>query len=253
MSSFVLKIIAVLAMTIDHINKIIGQFGLQNLFPDMTMETAFFLCQMMDRTGRLAFPIFAFLIAEGTRKTRSMPKYLTRLALLAVISEPVFFFAFNWRLNPGWADWLNNLNRLNLGNVFFTHLLGATAIYVCQIADKKSEKGKHWAAVPAVLLAMFVAAYLGTDYGAMGVLLIVALYFARKNAHKAIIIAAWSLGLYMYQLSVFNLMLSVFSAASAILICTYNGKRGKRLKRSFYFYYPLHLLVLLIFNRMLYS
>jgi len=253
MSSFALKIIAVLAMTIDHINKLIGQFGLQNLFPAMSVDMAYSLCQMMDRIGRLAFPIFAFLIAEGARKTRSMPKYLARLAVLAVISEPVFFFAFNWRLNPGWADWLNNLSRLNLGNVFFTHLLGAAAIYICQIAERKSEKGKYWAAVPAVLLAMFVAAYLGTDYGAMGVLLIAALYFVRKNTHKAVILAAWSLGLYMYQLSVFNLMMSVFSAASAILICTYNGKRGKHLKWSFYFYYPLHLLVLLVFNRMLYT
>ena len=253
MSSFILKMIAVISMTIDHFNKIIGQFGLQCLFPALTTDTSYLLCQMMDRIGRLAFPIFAFLIAEGARKTRSMPRYIVRLTLLAVISEPVFFFAFNWRMNPGWTDWMHNLSRLNWNNVFVTHLLGTSAIYACQMIEKKYAKLRCWGAVPGLLLSMFAAGYVGSDYGAMGVLLIVALYLVRKNAHKVAVIVLWSLGMYMYQLSVFNLMLSTFSAASAILICGYNGKRGIPVKWAFYFYYPVHLMILLLCNKLIYS
>lgn len=252
MSSFVLKMIAVISMTIDHFNKIIGQFGLEKLFPALSMDITYPLCQMMERVGRLSFPIFAFLIAEGARKTRSMPRYIGRLALLAVISEPIFFFAFNWRMNPGWADWMDNLSRLNLNNVFVTHVLGAAAIYACQRLEKKYAKLRYWGTVPVLLLAMFAAGYVGADYGAMGVLLIAALYFAREKSHKAAVVVLWSLGLYMYQLSVFNLLLSAFSAASAILICGYNGKRGKIVKWGFYFYYPLHLLILLLCSKQIF-
>lgn len=252
MSSFCLKVIAIIAMTIDHFNKIIGQYGLHSLFPALTSDVTYPLCQMMDRIGRLAFPLFAFLIAEGARKTGNISKYIARLALLAVISEPVFFFAFNWRANPGWTDWVNNLTRLNLNNVFFTHLLGVSAIYVCQRIEKKYEKLRYWGAVPVLLLAMFTAGYIGSDYGAMGVLLIVALYFAQKNAHKTAVIVLWSLGLYMYQLSVYNVILTIFSAASAILICRYNGKRGTPVKWGFYLYYPMHLLILLLCNKLIY-
>jgi len=253
MSAFVLKMIAVISMTIDHFYKIIGQLGLQKLFPALTNDITYPLCQMMERIGRLAFPIFAFLISEGVKKTRSMPKYIGRLALLAVISEPVFFFAFNWRLNPDWADWMDNLSRWNLNNVFFTHLLGVSVIYASRILEEKCTKLRQWGSVPILLIAMFAAGYVGSDYGAMGVLLIAALYFTKKNEHKNAVIILWSLGRYMYQLSAFNVMLSAFSAASAILICRYNGNRGKPIKWGFYLYYPAHLIILLVCNKLICS
>ena len=85
MTSYRLKIIAVVAMTIDHAAKIIGQSGMMAIFPNMPLSTAYLIVNLMEAIGRMAFPLFAFMIAEGTFKTRSMPKYIGRLALFALI------------------------------------------------------------------------------------------------------------------------------------------------------------------------
>lgn len=80
MTSFLLKIIAATAMTIDHIAGIIKQYGLISL--GMSKHTSYLLVNAMSTVGRIAFPLYAFMIAEGASKTRSMPNYIARLLLL---------------------------------------------------------------------------------------------------------------------------------------------------------------------------
>jgi len=250
MSSFLLKIIAIISMTIDHAARIIGQHGLMELF-HISLSTSYRVIQIMGIFGRMAFPIFAFLIAEGTRKTRSMPKYIGRLALFAVISEPIFYFGNNIRNEVGLMDFINHLLGLNFSNVFFTLMLGASAIYAYQLLENKPKKMRYWY-IPILIFIVLVGGYIGCDYGVAGIILIVALYFAQKKPQKVAVILIWSIALYIISQGVGNwsqawdipIANCIFATLSSVLICLNNGKRGKPLKWLFYIYYPAHILVL---------
>ena len=98
MSSFALKITAIVLMTLDHFATIVGQLGIIALIPGAGLDSAWALnlsygiLLALNGLGRAAFPLFAFMLAEGCARTRSMPRYIGRLALFALISEPVFYF-----------------------------------------------------------------------------------------------------------------------------------------------------------------
>lgn len=251
MTSFILKVIAILSMTVDHCARIIGQAGLMELFPDMPLITAYLLMNLMDAIGRLAFPLFAFMIAEGAVKTRSMPKYIGRLALFAVISEPVFYYVNNIQ-TASLADFLRHLSGFNLSNVFFTLALGAAAIYIYQLLDCQKSKKRLLFFIPALFMILFVGGYIRCDYGIAGILLIVALFLAKTKLQKTIVISIWSIGLYIVyrgmgdwsQAWTFPILNCICAMLSSAFIWSYNGKRGKPIKWFFYIYYPAHFLVL---------
>lgn len=251
MTSFQLKIIAILAMTIDHTASVLGQMG---LFPNLPTAISYPIMELMGSIGRMAFPLFAFMIAEGAQKTGSMPKYIGRLALFAVISEPVFYFS-HWRYSPTLLGLLQNILDLNFGNVLFTLALGAAAIYFYQFLERKQGKhGKLWF-IPIFLLIVYIAGSINCDYGMAGVFLIVFLFLARTKFQKCIVILFWTVCLYGFGQS-YNplsdiLMDCFFAALSCVFVWFYNGKRGKGLKWSFYVYYPAHLLVLTMIHAML--
>ena len=258
MTSFGLKIIAIIAMTIDHAARIIGQVGLMELFPDMPLSTSYSIIKIMEGFGRMAYPLFAFMIAEGAAKTRSMPKYIGRLALFAMISEPFFYYAFNMR-SANAAEFLEGLLHINLTNVFFTLMLGAAAIYAYQLLERKQSKKAQFIFIPICLMIIFIGGYIGCDYGIAGIILIVALFFAKTKPQKAIVILVWSVGLYILgqgfgnwsQVWTYPILNCICAAASVILIWLYNGKRGKPLKWSFYIYYPAHLFVIACLSNVL--
>lgn len=253
MTSFSLKLFAVIAMTLDHIAKIIGQAGLMSFFPSLSMATSSDIMHLMDGIGRIAFPLYAFMIAEGAAKTRSMPRYIGRLMLFALISEPVFYFAFH-RVELTWGGFLDNLSRWNLNNVFITLTLGAVAVFVSQLLDISTCKRRWLVVVPVWGLLAFVGQYVGCDYGAAGILLIAALYLAKTKQHTISVILIWSLWLYIVSYGVYvssyNVMQGICAALSGVLIWFYNGKRGRSVKWSFYIYYPAHLLVLILLGRL---
>lgn len=266
MSSFALKIIAIVCMTLDHFDTIIGQGGLLRLYPDpeaahASMEALSLTSGIlfpMEVLGRAAFPLFAFMLAEGCAKTHSMPRYLGCLALFAVISEPFFYFAFGYR--PSFSGLLNEFALLNFTNVFFTLFLAALSIFIFQkLSGKYEAKGAVISLIAALALA-FAAEYFGTDYGAMGVFLIVALYLTRgRRGIQCVVVALWAVTLYLggYLLTFGSGVVanSVHEALGACLACIpialYNGKRGRAMKWTFYVYYPAHLLVLTLINRAL--
>lgn len=253
MTSFSLKLFAVIAMTLDHIAKIIGQAGLMAAFPGLSMTASSDIMHLMDGIGRIAFPLYAFMIAEGAARTRSMPSYIGRLMLFAVISEPFFYFAFH-RVELTWGGFLDNLSRWNLSNVFVTLTLGAVAVFCYQLLVQSSCKKRLLVFVPVCGLLAFVGQYVGCDYGAAGILLIAALYLAKTKQQKIAVILIWSLWLYIVSygvyVSAYNVMEGVCAALSGVLIWFYNGKRGRQVKWSFYIYYPAHLLVLILLGRL---
>ena len=148
----VLKWVAIAAMFIDHTAAVMG-----GLFP-------FSWYDPMRDVGRIAFPIFAYGIAQGCVYTHSARRYLGRLLLFAVLSEIPYRLA----LRAGSL-------AFGLFNVFFTLLAGAAC---CQIVKFCRSKGRRWAwaAVVPVAAIVLLCEILGTDYGGFGVLCILLPY-----------------------------------------------------------------------------
>ncbi|MCL1863103.1 MAG: conjugal transfer protein TraX [Defluviitaleaceae bacterium] len=213
MNVFVLKIVALVSMLIDHVGAV--------FFPDMTILRV---------VGRIAFPVFVYLIAEGFRRTKSPWKFVARLGVFAIISEIPFDLAFN-----GGVDFFANTN------IFYTLFLGGLAIAA----------HKFLPFIP-VLGCMALAEYLSSDYGAYGVLFVFCMYiisnFKLRLAAMAVLSLwqhAWMLSwgiVYLVYIPIYLLMLPA-TLIPVALIALYNGKRGVGLKWFFYAAYPIHLLV----------
>ncbi len=241
LTSFHLKLIAIIAMTIDHFATIIGQVGLMTMFPNATLQTTYQIIRIMNGVGRIAFPLFAFMIAEGVMRTRSMPRYIGRLALFAIISEPFYYFAFS-PTTPTLAGLFESLAKLHLTNIFATLALGAIAIYIYQLLERRKSKKLLLLFIPIALLIVFIGGMIHCDYGAQGVILIIVLYFAKTKPLKMLVVLVWSLCVYLLWMG--SIAHGIFAALSCAFIWLYNGKRGIPIKWSFYVYYPLHILLL---------
>ncbi len=225
-SGSTLKWIAVLSMLIDHIGAIlIGPYTYDGGF-----SVLYYTCRLI---GRIAFPIYCFLLVEGFLHTRHLANYCLRLALFALISEIPFDLAFR-----------GTLFAWNYQNVFFTLLIGLLTI---SCMNRMEISLRH---APAVCLlgriavlasGMACAWYLKTDYAQTGVLSIAVFYLLRTNKLYA------SLGACVCLNYLSGLEISAF--ASVPLIQFYNGSRGAHLKYFFYLFYPLHLLILAVLAR----
>lgn len=208
----VLKWIAVLTMVIDHVGAI--------LFPDQIW---------MRVIGRVAFPIYAYCLAEGFRYTSDYRRYLGRLALFAILSEIPFDLAF-YGVPFSFAH----------QNVFFTLTLGLILLWVL---ERCREQLLLCAGAFAVLC--FLAQALHMDYGAGGLLMVFAFYLARQGTSPWI---GW--GIFVF-INLFGYAGGVqWAAILALLpIGLYSGKAGKKKQRFFYWIYPLHLLLLWIIEK----
>ena len=239
----VLKWVAIAAMLIDHTAAVMGGW----LPP---------LCSgLMRDVGRIAFPIFAYGIAQGCVYTHSARRYLGRLLLFAVLSEIPYQLA----LGDGSLGF-------GLFNVFFTLLAGAAC---CQIVKFCRSKGKRWAwaAVIPVGAIVLLCEMQHTDYGGFGVLGIVLPYLFWESKPARIIalgsvvaliyivvnhFQGFSMPLYwIYAPENVGSMVreTLFALAGVGLIALYNGQPGsKRGKWVFYIFYPAHLLALYLIH-----
>lgn len=207
-------------MTIDHV----GLF----FFPDIA---AFRII------GRLAFPLFAWLIANGAYYTKNINLYLLRLLIFAVISQIPFYLAFSL------------INPFNVGlNIFVTLFFGLLAIYCI----KKITNKFLWGI--AVVLCAMIALILNSDYGAAGVFSIVGFYLFYKRI-KVLTVFQTLIFLMFFTLPAFSEfvktgylnLVAVFqptASLSILLIWLYNGKQGIKAKYFFYIFYPLHLTII---------
>jgi len=227
MTAFNLKIIALSAMLIDHIGV---------AFP----EAAPFWFRAV---GRLAFPIFAYLLAEGFRHTRSKEKLLMRLLVFAAISEIPFDLVMG-----------NPINFAANTNIFYTLFLGGVAIWLYE--RLKTRHGWQTLAVlVAILPTVMTAERLSVDFGSMGVLFIFAMHIVVLKVPRLIVIGAFALSQFIPLVMAYSLGIEIrweyllmipFALATVPLIALYNGERGKQMKWLFYVAYPAHLAVLAI-------
>lgn len=220
LSGAALKGLAVVSMTIDHAAAVLLQNGAA-CAGRPALAGLYLACRGV---GRLAFPLFCFLLAQGFVHTASRRAYARRLAVFALASEAVFDLAiFGTPWYPGYQ------------NVFFTLLLGLLALCALHAPGP----ALRWAGPPACVLA---AEALRTDYGGFGVLPILAFSLWRKNRPAALALAAAAVLLHC----AWNSYWPEAAALIALLpIAAYNGARGRAgPKYAFYLYYPLHLLAL---------
>lgn len=212
-SSSTLKLIAVVTMFIDH-------FGLAIVYWSWDTDIArhYQLCRDI---GRIAFPIYCFLLVEGFFYTRSRLRYAASLLFFGILSEIPF------NLVLGASVWLPAYQ-----NVFFTLLCGLLAIWGM---EKVRERHILLMVLPAAA-GMGAAYLLHTDYDFKGVLLIVILYLFRTRPVLRFICGA--LCLTWEWKAIF----------AWIWITLYNGERGWMrgpvIKYAFYIFYPAHLLLL---------
>lgn len=260
-TSFTLKVIALVAMTLDHISKIIGQMGLISLCPNLSLLLSSKILHFLDFSGRLAFPIFAFLIAEGARKSNNILRYFRRLLLFAIISIPFYSFAFNYDIK-NLDTFISYLKTLSFENVLFTFTISIGVIIIFNTAKKyiSNKKGFYLMSIIISIIGLYIAEFLHTNYGGAGVLLVIILYFTQSFRSVSFIIVLWSIVFYSCQLLVGAFypkqiihvsFLILGSVLSCIPIKFYNGKKGISCKWLFYIYYPVHLFVLSIISAIL--
>lgn len=254
LTSYKIKLAAIIIMTLDHIGAILGQSGLSILIPPLPSEIAGAIAAWFRVVGRMAFPLFAFFIVEGILHTRNVRRYLARLFIFAVISEPFYYFGFTNEASVG--GFFDSLARLNFTNVFFTLAISASALALFRYIDGVIPKYAPILDLLVSLAALYIAEYIDCDYGALGALLVIGLYFAARRGRQAAVVCVWAVLTYILRqayygsgfewsyISFGSLMYTLSAALSSVLVLLYNGQRGRTMKWFFYIYYPAHILVL---------
>lgn len=219
-TSFILKIIAIITMTIDHLGyTIFGGFSFFNYI------------------GRLSFPIFAFQISEGYLHTKSKKNYLYRLTFLAIVSQ-IPFSLFCSTFTTGF-----------ILNIFFTLLIGLIAIIGYEQTTNKS------IGLLLVVCLASTANFIHTDYGAFGVLAIFLFHIFKNNklymnlSYIILCILKYLPNLLQYGFAFQYVLLIICTALPLIFINLYNGKKGISTKYILYGYYPIHLMILYVIKQ----
>lgn len=217
MSSFVLKIIAAVSMLLDHMGLL--------LFPGH---------EIFRVMGRLAFPIYAFCIAEGFYYTRSRRRYFLLIFALGLACQIVYFIsdgslylgvliAFSVSILLMWA--LDGLKKALSAKM---DVAGAAALFLL-----------------GLLSAGALCHFMEVDYGFIGLMLPVLAFVTEK---KWLRLGLFSLGLVALcvNLACFGgFDVQWWSLATLPLLALYNGRPGKyRMKYFFYIFYPAHLAIL---------
>ena len=216
-SGSMLKVLAMVTMIIDHVGSHLVD---RSIIIFETETYTLTLYRLMRDIGRLAFPLFCFLLIEGYFHTRNKVRYGVSLGVMAAISEIPFDLEHQ-----------NKLFDLHGQNIFFTLLLGYLAI--CAVEQWKS---KHPILLIPVLIGIMLAAGFGlVDYSVNGVAFIVVLYALRQNE-------------FFRLFSAFLLGNPRFVMLAFLPMSLYNGKRGfikgKFLKYAFYAIYPVHIFII---------
>lgn len=235
-----LKLTACVSMLLDHIGAVLIYpmyldacmvNGVDLLGAAMPPEAKalYAAYRLLRIIGRLAFPIYCFLLVEGFHHTRNRKKYGFRLLAGALAAEIPFDLAFS-----GGID-------LSGCSVMVTLLLG----YFALLAMEKWPGPRSWGVVLALIAA---AELIGTDYAGTGIVLVVLFELTRERPVwrlLGLVGLCWS-G-YGVQIGPFSVPIQAFAVAALIPIHFYAGRKrtGSRgMQLAFYLFYPVHLLML---------
>lgn len=212
LSGYCLKWIALISMFCSHIYvAILLNIGREDLI-------------IWNIIGRIAFPIYCFLLVEGCHYTHNRAGYLFRLFVFAVLSEIPFDMAI-----------CGKFITLEYQKVYFTLFIGL--VVLCFLKEEKS----FLIRIIGVITAGVIAELLHTDYGAFGILMIVCFGLLREKKEENLIVHIGNqilLGNFWFG------AIQSYASFAAIPLYFYNGTRGKAMKWFFYYAYPVHLCLL---------
>ncbi len=207
MSSFGLKLFAIIFMFIDHVGAV--------FFPNKIIFRII---------GRLAFPIFAFQAGVGYSHTKDKKKHILTLLIFAIISQIPFTLMCNIH------------SASTTLNVLFTFLFAMLIIYSDENIKNLIIK------VPLITILLLIAAFIKTDYGICGILLTV--LFHHFANYKILVFPILIFTMCLFCLANNASLIQLYAILSGIFILLFNGKKGLSAKWLFYIFYPLHMLLL---------
>lgn len=249
-SGSILKLLAVITMLLDHIGavvviRILTSRGLMDTirsadpealgswFATLDNYQVYMIYTALRAIGRIAFPIYCFMLVEGLQKTRNVWKYALRLGIFALVSEIPFDLAFN-----------GTILEFGYQNVFFTLFIGLLTMIALEKATERTWAADNRRADLALKLllagvisaaGMVCAALLRPDYSWRGIACILVMYFLRKRKWSQLIAGYIAFVLILGEITAFPAFLA---------LAFYRGRKGIGLKYFFYGFYPVHLLVL---------
>ena len=220
-----LKLIACITMLIDHFGHAIVPW-----LPVPYMVNIYYLCRII---GRIAFPIYCFLLVEGMGHTRNPGKYILRLGIGILLAELPFDILFE-----GGFTWAYQ-------SVMVTLTLGAIMLLCMQRVEKKALK--LLLVIPFAILAELAKC----DYGGWGIATIAVFALFDRRGVQAIALLLVNACMESAALPIFGIPVSVqiFAVFAMVPIGLYSGKkltRSRTVQWAFYLFYPLHLLFLWI-------
>ena len=212
-SAAVLKWIAVVTMIIDH-------FAVA-VYPQFA-SYEYSVYYIMRKIGRLAFPIYCFLLVEGFFHTKNVKKYFRNCFLFAILSEIPFNMAIFGQVFYSRGQ-----------NVYFTLCIGLATLIILD-RRKRYPKSKYMLLqIFIIVLAASIGQILDVDYHWKGVLYIVMFYYVRNMQE-------WIRNL----VGICAFAYEGTAPLAFLPIHFYNGTRGRQMKYLFYAIYPIHLLIL---------
>lgn len=232
-----LKLIAIIAMTIDHIADLLYPGMPNNIIPN--------ICHII---GRLTAPIMFFFICEGYFYTKDVKKYIKRLFIFAIISHFAYCFAFGINFIPFITE-----DIFNQTSIMWTLAWSVVALHIVY-GNNKLKEWQRWLLVILLNLVTF-----SSDWSSIGLMIILTMYEHRGNLNKQMTnMIFWTL---IYALVSFLFVSKVYAIIQLCVILVYpllkmyNGEVGKAkwMKWFFYIYYPLHLLIIGILRITLYG
>lgn len=221
-----LKLIAIIAMTIDHICDLI--------YPGFPAEPTPIILHVI---GRLTAPIMWFFVCEGYHYTRNVKKYMLRLGIFALISHFAYCFAFGINMLPFSSGIFNQTS------VMYPLFI---AVVVMWMQDNELPM-KNW--VKTILIILLILSTFPADWSCIAVFAILGMRKYRGNLEKQMLIM--SLCVAVYSIVSFFFVSKTYALAQFGVLLVYpflklyNGEKGKAkwMKWLFYVYYPLHLVV----------
>ena len=237
LSQEALKLIACMTMLVDHLAVIIVMGSLYSTHHGMRLE----IYETMRLIGRIAFPIYCFLLAEGSAHTHNHARYGLRLAICALLSELPYDLAL-W----GRITWQHQ-------NVMVTLFLGFCALGAMKRCPNLPLK--LLLALPFAALAEFA----GGDYGAKGIMLVVLFALTRRIPHRhlAQVLGIWFVfspnhAMFLNWMEQLSVTTQEWAVLAILPITLYDGRKvtkSKAVQWGFYLFYPVHLLALYLIAR----
>lgn len=239
-----LKQIALITMLIDHTGYLLVSSWTVS-FPRASQAYLYlyYLYFIMRTIGRIAFPIYAFMVVEGFYHTRNWRKYARNMAVLFLVSEIPFDLVTS-------GTWF----ALSYQNIYVTLLLGLLMMKTIETAKKKVPERVYLPVTFGIAAAFSLAAWLfKSDYYYGGVILIFLLYWFREDRRKACLLG----GIWMFFYECMDFIpMGIGVAASFLLLYFYDGtrrpSRWKYGKYGYYAFYPIHLALLYILYRLIF-